>query len=150
MILDHIDNAERYFALNPGFAEAFEWLRKTPLEKLEAGKHEIAGERLFVVMNRGPGKGRSRAQLEAHRRYIDIQYTVHGTDDLGWRPTPLCKDVTIPFNEAKDITFYGDPSYAWLAIPPEFFVILFPEDALAPMGAECDLVKAVVKVEVAG
>ena len=148
MILDRLDRAEAYYSLHPGIARAVEWVRNTDLASLSDGKHTIDGTRLFVVINRGPGKGRSGAVLEAHEKYIDLQLSLSGVDEIGWQAKRDCHEVTIPYSAEKDIAFYGDAVESWVAVPPGTFVIFFPEDAHAPMGGTGDLVKAVVKIAV--
>lgn len=148
MILDTIANASRYTAIHPGFAAAFEFLRTANLADLAAGRHEIDGDRLYVVMNRQPGRGRAGAKFEAHRRYIDIQFGVSGTDEMGWLPLADCSQPAAPFEESKDVGFFTDSAQTWLTVPAGSFAIFFPEDVHAPLGGTGDLVKAVVKVAV--
>ncbi len=148
MILDTLSQASRYTPLHPGFAAAFEFLRTAKLADLAAGRHEIDGDRLYVVMNRQPGRGRTDAKFEAHRRYIDIQFGISGTDEIGWRALSACSQPTGPFDETKDVWFFQDPAETWLVVPPQSFAIFYPEDVHAPLGGTGDLVKAVVKVAV--
>jgi len=150
MILDRLDNAERYFPLNAGFAEACDYLRRTDFSQMTPGKHEIDGERLYVVLNKGPGRGHEGARLEAHRRYIDIQYTIDGPDEIGWTPLKSCRQLHTPFDAEKDFGLFADSPESWIAVPAGSFAIFFPDDAHAPMGASpgCQLLKAVMKVAV--
>ena len=148
MILDTIENAGRYLPLHPGFNAAFEYLKHTDFGPLGAGRHEIDGDRLFVMVNRAKGRGRGGVKLESHRKYIDIQYTIVGTDEIGWKPTPDCDEIAVAFDPQKDVGFFADQPQAWVAVPPTRFTIFYPEDAHAPMGAECELLKAVMKVAV--
>jgi YhcH/YjgK/YiaL family protein len=150
MILDRLKNAERYYPLNAGFAPACEYLRRTDFTTMTPGKHEIDGERLYVMVNKGLGRGRDGAKLEAHRRYIDIQYTIAGPDEIGWRPLQECRQIETPFDTQTDFGLFADRPEVWVAVPPGSFAIFFPDDAHAPLGAatDCNLVKAVMKVAV--
>ena len=150
MILDRLENAELYYPLNPGFAAACEYLRKTDFSQLAHGRHEVDGDRLFVMINRVTGRGRERAKLESHRRYIDIQFTIAGPDEIGWRPVSECQQILVPYDSQTDMVLFGDKSDVWVAVPPESFAIFFPGDAHAPLGApkNIELVKAVMKVAV--
>ena len=148
MILDHIDQADRYVSLHPLFARAFDFLRKADLAKLKPGRNEIDGDLLFVMYDQKTGKGRKGALLESHRKYIDIQLTMSGDEEIGWRRQPTCSNVTEPFKPDNDIQFYGDDPTAWVAVKPKYFAIFWPEDAHAPLAGEGDLQKLIVKIAV--
>jgi len=150
MILDRLENAERYFPLHAGFARACDYLRRTDFTKMTPGKHEVDGERLYAMLNKGAGRGREGARLEAHRRYIDIQYTIVGPDEIGWSPLTVCRQIHTPFDAEKDFGLFADQPQAWIAVPAGSFAIFFPDDAHAPMGAaaDCQLLKAVMKIAV--
>lgn len=148
MILDRLDLASRYESIHPGFAAGFEYLRSTNLIEMAAGRHEVDRDRMYVVINREVGRGRDGAKFESHRRYIDIQLTLSGTDEIAWRALSDCHKPTSPFDVAKDYVLYDDPKETWLIIPPGSFAIFYPEDVHAPLGASCELIKAVLKVAV--
>ncbi|MBS0264119.1 MAG: YhcH/YjgK/YiaL family protein [Planctomycetes bacterium] len=145
-----MENAELYYPLNPGFAPACEYLRRTDFSALAHGRHEIDGDRLFVMINRVSGRGREGAKFESHRRYIDIQYTIAGPDEIGWKAVPECRQVEMPYDSQKDMGLFGDTPEIWVSVPPGHFAIFFPEDAHAPLGAPTirPLVKAVMKIAV--
>jgi YhcH/YjgK/YiaL family protein len=148
MILDELAAAHRYHGLNPLFREGFAFLARTDLESLDSGRHELVGDRLFALVNRDPGRGRAGARLEAHRKYIDIQYLVSGTEEIGWRPTRLCQQLSEDYDEARDIMFFADEPLTWIALPPGKFMIFYPDDAHAPLAASGLNTKVVLKVAV--
>jgi YhcH/YjgK/YiaL family protein len=86
--------------------------------------------------------------LEAHRKYIDIQMLVDGTETIGWRSMPECQTLTDEYTAERDIMFFGDAPATWIELPVGKFMIFFPEDAHAPLAAHGDNVKAVIKVAV--
>ena len=90
MILDHLDNWRRYATLHPRFEGALAFLERRDLVDLSPGRHPIEGERLYALVIKEDGRGRDRARLEIHRRYIDIQCTIAGADDIGWKPAAQC------------------------------------------------------------
>ena len=148
MILDTLAEAARYARLHPGFARAFEFLFDAALAHREPGKHELDGQRLLVIVSHDPGRGRQGAKLESHRQYIDIQYVVRGTDDMGWRPLSECRQVESPYDPQRDVAFYADPPETWIRVPAGQFVVFWPDDAHAPLGGQGELIKAVMKVAV--
>jgi len=145
MILDHLDNAKRYAATHRLFAKAFEFLRRKDLASLAAGRHEVDGDRLYAVVVKADGAGCEKAALEAHRKYIDIQFIVSGTDEMGWRPLAQCAGSK-GFDAAKDLEFFTDRPAAWCAVRPGDFAVFFPSDAHAPGGGTGPVHKVVVKV----
>lgn len=146
MVLDDLSNAQRYIALHSQFAAAFEYLHSRRLAELPEGRHEIDGERLFVLVARSPGKGREAARLECHRRYIDIQVTIEGQEEIGWRELGECRQIDEPYVDERDIAFYADRPETWLVMPPGKFAIFYPHDAHAPLAGRGEVFKAVVKV----
>jgi YhcH/YjgK/YiaL family protein len=151
MILDTLGGADRYAALHPRFARAFAFLVSTDLESLPTGRNEIDGstdDDMFVIIDRKDGRGHERARLEAHRRYIDIQLTLRGDEEIGWTPLAACTLPAGPFDEAKDIVFFEDAPLSWIAVPRGSIAIFFPEDAHAPLGGRGELTKAIVKIAV--
>ena len=110
----------------------------------------MQGDKLFLLLNTDPGRGREKAVLEAHRKYIDIQFTVFGCEDIGWRQIQKCAQVVKPYDADRDIAFFSDAPEAWVDVPTGTFAVFFPEDAHAPLAAVAgtELLKAVMKVAV--
>lgn len=148
MIVDTLQNADRYVSLHPDFQAAFRYLRTADLDSLPDGRHDIEGDRLFGLVARSTGRGRSASPLEIHRKYIDIQYVVRGADEIGWKPLADCSQPADAFNVDGDIGFYRDAPDFWIGVNTGSFAIFFPEDAHAPLGGEGAVMKAVLKVAV--
>ena len=108
IIVDKLQNAEDYYHMHPAFEKAFVFLRQDDLAKLTAERHEIDGDHLFCIISKSPGRSRSEAKLEAHRKYIDIQYVIAGTDEMGFRPTADCKFIETSYDAEKDIEFFKE------------------------------------------
>jgi YhcH/YjgK/YiaL family protein len=134
--------------MHPGFARAFAFLAATDFAPLPGGRHDIDGDRIYVSIDRQDGRGDEGARLEAHRRYIDIQYTIAGDERIGWMPLARCAVPDGAFDEKKDIGFFADRPTTWLAVPPGSFAIFFPHDAHAPLAGQGLLQKAIVKIAV--
>lgn len=146
MILDSIQNAERYYALHPHFKRVFDYLRSTDVKALEEGRHDIDGDNLFVNVSSLELRPLDAAHLEAHNRYIDIQVVIEGEEHFGWSER---KDCTMPedaFDEERDIIFYGDKPQTFYKVRAGQFTILYPEDAHAPMLGDGRVKKLIFKV----
>ena len=130
MILDTLHQSGRYTALHPAFARAFAFLAGADWAALAPGsasvRHVIDGDRMYVSIDEKDGRGRDGARLEAHRRYIDIQVTIGGAEEIGWRALADCRQPAGPFDDAKDIVFFDDRPDTWLSVPPGIVRDLLP------------------------
>lgn len=149
MILDRLENAARYEAMYPGFRVAFEYLRKHHEGGgLVPGRHEVDGVRVYASVGKDEGRGRDGARLEAHRKYIDIQYVVSGHEVIGWRHLGECMETGQGYDADRDIEFFSAQADVWVPVHPGLFAIFFPEDAHAPLAGHGHLHKIVMKVAV--
>ncbi len=148
MILDTLANSGRYLGVHDGFRKAFEFLSRADLRGLPTGRTEIEGERLFALVSKGPGRSRREARLEAHTRYIDLQYVISGVDMMGWKPVSACKRPAGPIDPEKDVGYFDDDPEAWIAVHAGAFAVFFPADAHLPLVGAGEIHKIVVKVAV--
>jgi YhcH/YjgK/YiaL family protein len=157
MILDRLQTADRYTTLHPAFARAFVYLRDANWARLvtaaqgaarHSTRHPIDGDRMYVSIDCIEGRGREGARLEAHRRYIDIQFTIDGHEEIGWKPLGDCAATSVAYDDAKDVMFFSDRPDSWVSLPAGHFAIFFPDDAHAPLAGRGSLTKAIVKIAV--
>ena len=148
MVIDAISRVEKYAKLHPLFPQVFEYIHNTELRELASGKHTILGDDVFVLIQRGVGQTKAEAKLECHRKYIDIQLVLDGTDEMGWKPLADCQQAIDSFNIANDVQFFKDAPLNWLTTTANQFCIFFPEDAHSGMVSEHHLHKAVFKIAV--
>ena len=148
MILDRLEQIERYRALHHRFFKAFAFLRQAGLASLPLGRQEIDGDRVFAMVCKDPARTRDEAKLEAHRKYIDIQVVLAGTDEMGWKSRAQCEKPDGEYDAEKDVEFFTDRPDAWASVGPGAFAIFFPDDAHAPLVGTGELHKIVVKVAV--
>ena len=146
MIIDRLEEWQRYAGCHRLFPAAFDALRSGGLSTLAVGTHPIDGERLYLVIAESEGAGTGGAVLEAHRKYIDIQYVIEGTDMIGWRPLGDCARVTAQYDPAKDVVLFGERPLAWSPVAGSRFAVYFPADAHAPLGGTGRLRRAILKV----
>ncbi|MCX6138768.1 MAG: YhcH/YjgK/YiaL family protein [Ignavibacteriales bacterium] len=146
MILSDKKDMMRYVGLHPRFAAAFEFLAKTDLAAHPIESHVIDGKNIYANFSFGKGKTKHDARLEAHKVYIDIQYLIEGTEEIGWKELDHCMEIQNPYKEEKDVMFYADAPETWLKLVAGQFAIFFPEDAHAPVVSDDNVHKVVVKV----
>jgi YhcH/YjgK/YiaL family protein len=129
MVIDHLKNAPLYLGMHPRMADAFRYLQKTDFSKIEPGRYEIDGTDLFALIQQYDPKIREKGRWEAHRKYIDVQYVLSGSELFGYAPLERLNSVA--YDEAKDFhELKGDGDF--LQVPAETFLILFPQDAHMP------------------
>jgi YhcH/YjgK/YiaL family protein len=151
MILDTLPLWHRYAPLNPRFARAFAFLEGVTPETAD-GRQDIDGDDLYALVQRYQTRPSTGLQLEAHRRYIDIQFLVHGREVIHWAPLATLSEVTLPYDAAKDAgLFAATAGLVPVRLAAGQFAILFPDDAHAPCCAwdtPENVLKVVVKVAV--
>ncbi|MGA2092406.1 MAG: YhcH/YjgK/YiaL family protein [Sedimentisphaerales bacterium] len=130
------ETAEKNYIINPEtnarFAKAFEVLTDASLLQKKDGKYTVEGDNLFYTIQRYATKPMSEGKLEAHRKYIDIQFLLSGVEILGYSPL---KGLTVAeeYNPEKDIVFFETPKeITKVKLEPGLFCILFPDDAHLP------------------
>ncbi len=144
MVIDKIENLEKYASLNPLFAQAIEFLKSTDLNAHEIGKVKLQGDDLVVNFAQARPKTKEEAKLETHNRFIDIQIPLDGVEVMGY--TPRADLPEAEYNAEKDITFYPGLAESYLTIKPGMFAIFFPEDGHAPGVTPDGVKKVIVKV----
>lgn len=128
MIVDNIENCEKYYSLNNGIKLAFEFFKSHNLKDFEAGSYNIDGDNLYVNINEYETK--EVQKLEAHRKYIDIQIMLNGEEFMGYTNIKNTKP-SVPYDNGKDLIFLQGETDKILATTDNFF-IFFPEDAHQP------------------
>ena len=147
MIYDHIDNIGLY-RFGAAAMKAFEFL-KTLTPDTPEETFELDGRDVYVMVQSYDTEAEPSPILEAHRKYIDIQYCIAGAEYIAVAPLDE-STVKTPYDEEKDVAFYYAQKMMTLcAMTPGRFVLLFPSDEhFAKYAAEapCRIKKAVVKL----
>ncbi|WP_374165789.1 YhcH/YjgK/YiaL family protein [Arcticibacter sp. MXS-1] len=148
MIIDSLENAEKYFSVHKSFVKAFEYLKGQDLNALEVGKTVIEEGSLTSAVSAKEGVAVADAKFEAHNNFIDIQVCIAGKEKMGWSTRSAVKDPVAEYNAEKDVIFYKDEPGMYFELQPGQFAIFFPEDVHAPMIGEGVIKKLVVKVKI--
>lgn len=148
MIIDSLDNLEKYSALHPSFPKAISYIKSLNVNDLETGKFELDGENLFVMVSDSELHNPEEVRLEAHNKYIDIQVPFSKAEIFGWSPRSTLTKPVGTFDTSKDILFFEDKHSTQFTLNPDNFVIFFPQDAHAPCIGEGNVIKMVVKIKI--
>ena len=147
MIIDTIENLNKYVGMNPLFADVIEFMKANDIRTMEPGKYPIQGKDLFLNLTVAKGRGPEKAVLETHINMIDIQIPISCEETFGY--TPLGDLPAFDYNAEKDVTLYGDTEpQTYVTLKPMQMGIFFPQDGHAPCIADNpEIKKAIFKVK---
>ena len=149
MIIDCIDNASFYYGVDKRLIPAFKFLKEKNLAEMEPGKYEIDGSNIYALVQSYETKPEENGVWEAHRKYIDVQYLVSGTERVGYA-NQATMTVCREYAEAEDCLLLKGKGNFFL-LEPNNFVVFMPQDAHMPgLAATGPMMvkKVVVKVKI--
>ncbi len=151
MILDRLENASSYATLGGRIAQALLAMGSDFVERPD-GRYQIDGDHLVAIVQSYVPKPASEGRFEAHRRYIDLQYLVSGSELMRVAPVRLLVERQA-YDADSDVIFFDSPAEragADLWVEAGMFAIFFPHDGHMPSlyDGRSDYVKKVVfKIE---
>lgn len=148
MILSNLDNSQRAETLDPRFKQVFDYVKSHDLLHSPCGRIELDGDRLFINNDNPTCIPQEKQQLEVHRRYIDIHFLLEGTERIGWKALEELTTESKAYDEKADIAFYADRPTTYVDLFPGHFLIVYPEDAHAPIIGNGTIRKAVAKIRI--
>ena len=126
MVLDTIANATRYMHMSKGIADALNYIQNYDLTKVGPGRYEIDSEKLVMIVSEFESTNTDECKLEGHRRYIDLQYWVAGSELMG-HEILNAQPVLMEYDEKTDCAFYNCVA-SFSRLLPGMFVIYYPSD----------------------
>ena len=149
MIIDKIENADKYAALDERLAKGLKLIQDPSMTDKEDGTYKVEGDDLFYMIQKYTTKNKEDLLFEAHKEYIDIQAVIEGCETIGWAPADSM-EIMEPYTH--DICKGSVPAvFTELKMAEGTFGIFFPEDAHKP-GYDCrekgTVTKIVVKVKI--
>lgn len=130
MIIDKLNNSTLYYGLNSKVGEALKYLQNNDLASKEPGTYHLDGNKMYISIAEYETKASEEALWEAHRKYIDIQYIIQGSEKIGYTNIENIK-ITNEYDESKDILF-GEGTGDFVTVPEGSFAIFMPQDAHMP------------------
>ncbi len=92
----------------------------------QAGKYAILGETYANVLEY-VSKPFETVKMEAHRKYIDLQYIVSGEECVLKQELDDNQPIN-EYNEVKDVVHYSPKTYDKSILPVGAFGLMFPND----------------------
>lgn len=146
MIYDKIDNLETYAGISEDIRIGLEFLRDAKPD-MANGVYQL-NPRVKAIVSEYETKPQNENGFEAHRQYIDIQYTLKGQERVACLPIEKLTE-TKPYSEEGDCALYSSatihqlssishhtssiiPHPSYLILQPGYFAIFFPQDGHMP------------------
>lgn len=151
MIVDRLSNRSVDTYVPPRVRQALEYLRATDMTAVPIGRHELDGDRLMAIVQDYVTKPADQCVWEAHRRYVDVQYVVHGVERVGHAPLERCRE-RVPYDGERDVALYH-PGTQYVTLTAGMLAILGPDDVHSPgvaLGEPLAVRKVVMKAAVHG
>ncbi len=148
MIYDKIENIGRYRGMSERLDKAIDFLRSTNLEALPLGRTEIDGSHVFANVMEAAAGDEETNKFEIHRRYMDIQIDLEGTEiiQVGLDPAR----VLDAYQEETDFGTVVCEKDTSCVMGPGRFIICMAREPHKPgiaAGPDRRLKKCVIKVE---
>lgn len=148
MIFDNLANFWNYAGIHRHFNTISDYLKKTDISNLSIGKHGISNG-IFLISNKYYTITQADTFIECHRKFIDIQIMIEGSEIMGVCNRDLCDQKE--YNEAEDYQkIEGDLDF--ITVRKGFFTVFFPHDGHMPQlminGKPEEVKKIVIKVPV--
>ncbi len=150
MITGKVENFDQFAALHPRFPAAFAFAKELIQNGFKLGRNDMATptDEIYANGNVYETRTMDKANMEVHRRYIDVQIVVEGKEQL-YVPGTEPGEVTTEYQENGDYALYAmpDPSTCSRAsLQGGDFVIFMPEEQHCPNMAFNDVSSTVRKI----
>lgn len=98
------------------------------------GGYPIIGETVFARVMSYQTKPAQDCEIEAHRKYVDVQSTLSGVEGIGIFGG--LSSVKTPYSAEKDVVFYNtaEPLYT-AAVHEGYFAVIFTDEPHRPQTA---------------
>ncbi len=151
MIVGQIsDVAAQKSILPAAVVRALEALQKVDIGKMEPGRYEIEGDKLFYLVQDVELRTMEESRAEAHHQYADIQVPFSTRERYGFAlPQPKLAPNDDQLKE-KDLAFYPTPAgESFIDTAPGDYLVFLPRELHRPclaIGKKETIRKVVVKV----
>lgn len=151
MIIDKTENCKLYAPLSEKLAKAFEIISDPAIGTKEDGKYEIDGSDLFYIVMHYETKPLAKGVIEAHKKYVDVQFVADGAEVMGYTPLDGLQ-IEQPYDAEGDAVLYKAPAdMTALKVNKGMFCIFWPEDGHMPGCHEttaAKVCKVIVKIRI--
>lgn len=151
MIKNSLKYTKYYYNLSENLKAGLNFLENNDLTSMQNGKYEIIGNDVYASIQEYTTKAETDCRWEAHRKYIDIQCIIKGSEKIGIGEIQDFGAIEL-YDETKDVEFLKtNKKYQTTTLYSNDFVIFYPHDVHMPQIAENTpeyIKKVVVKVKI--
>lgn len=148
MIVDNLVNLERYTGCHQNIAAALQYIAEHVNDPaLEDGCYPIIPDEVIVHVLSKSTRPREEAQMEIHKRFMDIHYMIKGSEACG--VAPLGEEID--YNPETDNGFWDcEDSYRVVIGEGEFYAVwpMEPHCPLCSVNGVENVRKIICKVKV--
>lgn len=152
MIKSTVKDYAKYSKCHPLFPEAFKMMFACTAASLDGTTVSESGIKCMVQSY--PTNTPENKKMEAHRKYIDIQYVIEGSERVYLGDVKDFK-TKVEYNPEKDVEFFFSdetlPTVESMLLRAGEFMVFYPEDAHKPgciNVAPTSIKKVVMKIPV--
>ncbi|PAE09278.1 hypothetical protein CHI12_03030 [Terribacillus saccharophilus] len=146
VIFDLIENLVEYNSLNPKIGNGLKKFNEIEIDYNK--RFEFDGGYLFF--QEGTTTHIDEGTFEAHKKYIDIQIVLDGSEYVAWAPIDQL-EVDVAYNVEKDVVRLNGNPETTMKINKGMAYICLPHDghkALKYIDKATNYKKAVIKIEI--
>ena len=146
MIIDRTENLMKYQSMLPNLKAGLAALNA--LTDKKAGRYEFEGG--FFMIQQGSTSPVDSGDYEAHRKYIDVQIILSGSEIVVWEDISRLTQ-SVPYSEEKEREMFKGPVAHTFRIEEGMSWVAFPQDAhkaCKHLESQNDYLKVVMKLPV--
>lgn len=144
MIFDTLDNIANYKGLGRVY-DALEYIAKKDFSDEQTGRHDVDGDNIYYMVQQYQSRVGSTLS-EAHKKYIDIQLVLEGSEVIGWAPIAQAGKA-VEEKPENDYCLYECDTQSF-TLTKGYFAVLYPSDVHLPGQALNDVPENVRKIVV--
>ena len=151
MVVDSIKNIERYENIHPNISTALHFIAEHEEDpELEDGRYELIPDEVIVYVLSKESHYREEAEMEIHKKFMDIHYMICEAERCGIAPLP--KESEIDYSDETDNGFWKcEDTYNVRIGKGEFYAVwpMEPHCPLCNAGEQKETVRKIIcKVKV--
>ncbi|WP_336981228.1 MULTISPECIES: YhcH/YjgK/YiaL family protein [unclassified Cedecea] len=131
--------------------EALDYVLQNINAESHAGKYDVAGENVWVMVMEGNTRLAAEALPEYHEKYLDVQIVLAGQEGMAFSLKPPHTEVMEDKLAGNDIAFIRTPDdETMITMNAGDFIIFYPGEVHKPLcmlnGNAAAVKKAVIKI----